>query len=157
MNRTGSGSEHGLLRLSEKVSNLRVHHSDDEEVGSDHIVHLSKANPLTFVLELDEMPESELVRVTLIINKRGPSNAGTAGPFFHARLATTFEDFIEVEEAEDGTPTLTFSVTDPEKVSERWHDGPGPYDTSIALTSTDEGGDPIEESTSAMSYEFTGK
>jgi hypothetical protein len=157
MNHTESRSGRGVMRLSEKVRNLRVRHSDGEEVKSDHIVFLNRANPLNFILELDEMPENALVRVTLIINKRGPSHSGTSGPFFHAPLATTFADFSEVEETEDGTPFLKFSVIDPEARSERWHNGPGPYDTSIALTSTNEDGEPIEESTSAMSYGFTGK
>jgi hypothetical protein len=65
----------------------------------------------------------------------------------------------------DTTPKLVFDVADAALIGEfaaakiegvPFHDGTGPYETTIALTPIDANGKPVESETSAMSYDFTG-
>jgi hypothetical protein len=147
-------SESADARLSEKLYNLRVRDKNDKEVGRDAKLHLADADRLTFTLEFREPPTSHIIRVTFTIHKRGGDQNGTSGAYKPAPVATTFVHFVE---AVGDPPRLEFPILhhDHDKLGMRWHDGTGPYDTTIALTPTDANGEPDEGSTSALSYGFT--
>jgi hypothetical protein len=147
-------SEPADARLSEKLYNFRVRDKNDKEVGRDAKVRQADADRLTFTLEFREPPASHIVRVSVVIHKSGADNSGTSGAYKSAPLATTFVHFVEVVGA---PPRLEFPILHHEhaELGERWHDGPGPYDTTIALTPMNANGEPDEGSTSALRYGLT--
>ncbi len=141
--------------LAKKLYNFSVRDQNNKEVGRDKKLDLKAANRLTLTLEFREAPTSHLIRVCVVINKRGDDLNGASGSYKPASIATTF---VHIAEVLRDPPRLEFSILhrQSEKPEIRWHDGAGPYDTTIALTPMDVNGEPDETATSALSYEFTG-
>jgi hypothetical protein len=128
-----------------------VKDQDGNTVGEDGVIKLEKAHLLHFRLEFASQPARSKYRVTLVINRRGKSSSVHSGEIRHARHATTFAKLVSVQ---NDPPRLEFDVMHHEP--HRFHDGPGPYETTIALTPTDGAGTPDEEDSSTMSYDFVG-
>jgi hypothetical protein len=149
-----SGKEQNMSdTAAELVRNLLIHHSDGTTVEG-NMVTLSKADTLHFRLEFDPTMADRRFRVTVVICHRGKTATTPVlkNEFRHTRVATTFTwPMVDVQ----GTPPwLEFDVVD--TTPPDFHAGPGPYETTIALTPTDEASKPDEENTSSLSYDFTG-
>lgn len=142
-------AEASTRALAPAVRELVVRDEDGNEVESDGVVRLVKANVLRFRVEFDSQPARSRYRVTLVIHRRGRSSPVNSGEIRNARHATTFTQLVNVQ---NSPPRLEFQVTHPEP--HRFHDGPGPYETTVALTPTDSAGNPDEDDTSSMSYDF---
>lgn len=138
---------------AELVRNFIIRHSDDTPVEG-NVITLSKAHVLRFRLEFYPTMTDRQFRVTVVIHHRGKTATTPVPPneFRHAEFATTFTwPLVEVQ---GDPPSLEFDVEDTEPP--HFHDGQGPYETTIALTPMDVNGEPDEEATSALSYDFTG-
>jgi hypothetical protein len=115
------------------------------------VINLGRAHVLHFRLEFDLSPSSSRYRVTVVIHRRGRTSTAQAGEIRNARFTTTFTHIIPVFLT---PPRLEFDIVD--TTPHRWHDGPGSYDSAIALTPLEQDGTPIESETSAVSYDFVG-
>jgi hypothetical protein len=133
------------------IRDLRVTDETGDEISDEAVINLDNAHVLHFKLELDSEPASSQYRVTVVIHKRGRSSWASSGEIRNARLATTFTHDVTVFLR---PPRLEFDIID--TTPDRFHDGPGPYETTIALTPMDSDGKPIESQTSTMSYDFVG-
>lgn len=154
MNRKEPESDAQILPVA--VREFRVTHDDGTEVDNQAVVTLKKAHPLHFRLEFESQPTSTQYRVTLVIHKRGGTLSAHSGEIRNAPIATAFTQTLNVQ---NSPPRLEFDVDDANILITSippFHDGPGPYETTIALTPIDAGGNPIEDETSATSYDFTG-
>jgi hypothetical protein len=143
------GSEVGARALAASVRELVVKDEDGNAVGSDAVLRLVKAHVLHFRLEFASQPTRNRYRVTLVIHRRGRGSPVSSGEIRNADHATTFTQFVNVQ---NSPPRLEFDVV--HRDPHRFHAGPGPYETTIALTPTDSAGNPDEEDTSSMAYDF---
>ena len=148
---SGRESRANTRLLAAAVRDLRVTQEDGTEVDDQAVVKLSNAHTLHLRVEFDSLPTATRYRVTLVIYKRGRSSAAHSGEIRNSPTATTFTQTVNVM---NSPPRLEFDVVDDRR--SRFHDGPGPYDTTIALTPVDSGGTPVESETSSMSYDFVG-
>jgi hypothetical protein len=127
---------------------------ETQTVEGNLILGLSSVRKLHFTLEFDETMTDRQFWVTVVIHRRGRTTTLLNVPqneFRHSRAATSFSRPIDVQ---GNPPLLEFDIEDDEPPE--FHDGPGPYETAIALTPTDENGAPDEGRTSSLSYDFTG-
>lgn len=147
MSRTES-NDNGLLSA---VRNLIVTDDQGNVIDEEAVINLHNADTLNFKLVFASPPEASEYRVTLVIHKRGRSSAVDSGEIRNARTATTF---TQTRPVLDSPPRIQFDVVD--TGPHPFHDGPGPYETTIALTPIDAGGKPVESETSSVSYDFTG-
>lgn len=124
-----------------------------------NLVHLRRLLKLRFRVEFEETMEDRQLWVTVVIRRRGrtseslPDGDNLPNEYRHSRYATSFRDLKDVQ-GDPQHPYLQFEVEDNEPV--QFHDGPGPYETAIALTPPNENGEPNEERDSSLSYDFTG-
>jgi hypothetical protein len=137
--------------ITPAVRDLRVTDETGHDITEDAVINLHNAHVLHFRLEFDSQPDKTRYRVTVVIHKRGRSSAAHSGEIRNARFATTFTQSVNVFLS---PPRLEFEIID--TTPDRFHDGQGPYETTIALTPMDAGGTPIEGETSSMSYDFVG-
>lgn len=146
-------SEADIRQTPVAISNIRVKDSGGKALHKDAVVLEKKSKALKFTLFFASSPMSKRYRVTLVIHKRGEAVAdGDSGEFRHAHTATTFTEEFDV--LGGAQSRLEFEVKENRLIL--FHDGPGPYDTSIALTPIDDStGKPIESQTTSMSYGFT--
>jgi hypothetical protein len=145
---------------AELISNITIHAIYDDEVELPvygNLVKLRGLHKLRFRLEFKDTLEDTRFWVTVVIRRRGrtamsnTTDNNRPNEFRLSRYATSFRRMYDVQ---GDPPWLEFEVEDNEP--EQYHDGPGPYETAIALTPPDENGEPDEQRDSSLSYDFTG-
>lgn len=146
------GSEADARALAAAVRDLIVKDEDNNEVLDDGVIRLDKAHRLQFKLVFASQPARSRYRVILVIHKRAANSPVHSGEIRNARHATTITKFLNVL---NSPPRLEFEVV--HRAPHRFHDGPGPYETTIALTPTDSADTPDEEDTTTMSYDFVAR
>jgi hypothetical protein len=117
------------------VKELLLNFADDDETAiTDNRISLAQARmfDLVFTVTFDFMPSVPQLEMTVAIQHKGDRHASSAGEFFVRHDGTTITEVVDVDST-TSSPSVRLTVP-AEHDGNRWHDDPGPYDATVALT-----------------------